>query len=293
MKNNRVQYLINLGVTNQKIDKLERITITGRVGLNIISHDTKVMQLNKQTLKTIGDLLMLIIDHGIPTTEYTQSFSTSDKYELEYIRKFGQQLCIQEDEGLERFCIPAISILVNNDLRPHCDSLNPTQKKLDYTLSISVQVPLDILPVYLQNIFKDQYNKTIPFCIVAYRRNCVVHYSKRMHAIDKYINGNMLLNCQRYMIVKVIRDVRLHKDYIGYFFDTKKRKNMISKFNYDPCSIFRSKLAIIKQSVDYMVNIHLYLFIHFNWYYISLTITILFIDKIGILVFHFTHVLSL
>ena len=126
----RASHLINLGVTNQKCDQYVRTSITGRVGLNLISTKTQKIDLSKTALSSIGKLLMYIIDFCLPATPMSQSFQGTSIFEDKYIKLFGKQLGITEDMGLDRFVFPAVSILVNKDLNPHCDSMNPCELSL-------------------------------------------------------------------------------------------------------------------------------------------------------------------
>ena len=84
---------------------------------------------------------MYIIDNIIPTTPYPDVFKIQSEHEREYVSKFGQQLHISEAIGLDRFCVPAISILINRDLNPHYDTMNPTDPDHDYTFSLNFQIP--------------------------------------------------------------------------------------------------------------------------------------------------------
>ena len=254
-KKQRVPYLINLGVTNRMVHKHERISVTGRVGLNLISTSTVVMNLSIATLKSIGKLLMLIVDQCIPLTPLHHIFKTTDKYELEYIRLFGQQLCISDENGLDRFCIPGISILINNDLNPHCDTMNPTTSEYDHTLCYSVQIPVGMLPTTLQTSLQYEYKSHIPMCIVLYRRNALTHYSKRMNEVDNYLNMSHSCYSGRMKLITHIRDVSFDNDYIGTFFSKSKRNQVYSKFEYDSRSYCKGKILSLNQSVDKMVGV--------------------------------------
>ena len=59
--NQRANQIINLGITSSKIDQLERISITGRVSLNIIESSTSSKFISKRALKELGKLLMLVL----------------------------------------------------------------------------------------------------------------------------------------------------------------------------------------------------------------------------------------
>ena len=82
----RADHLINLGITNQKCHAFKNITITGRTALDYISTD----DLSENALKSIGKLIMYIIDNILPTTTYPDVFSIQNEYEREYIGEFGK-----------------------------------------------------------------------------------------------------------------------------------------------------------------------------------------------------------
>ena len=96
--------MINLGITNQKCHQFQRITLTGRTALDYICTD----DLSENALKSIGKLIMYIIDNIFPTTPYPEVFKIQCEHEREYIKCFGQQLHISEAIGLDRFCVPAV-----------------------------------------------------------------------------------------------------------------------------------------------------------------------------------------
>ena len=83
--NQRAPQLINLGITNRKVDQLPRLTLTGRCGLNLISTSTQIMTLTKSSLKSIGKLLMYIINCCIPESPYPDIFKCTSSYENDYI----------------------------------------------------------------------------------------------------------------------------------------------------------------------------------------------------------------
>ena len=53
---------------------------------------------------------------------------------------FANQLKIGSKDKLDLFSIPAVSILINKDLNPRCDSMNPVESDLDYTMAMSTVI---------------------------------------------------------------------------------------------------------------------------------------------------------
>ena len=115
--------------------------MTGQVGLNLISHRTQTTNLSDSAMKAIGKLLMYVNDHVLPATPFPDVYNCTDEDELEYLKQFGKQLFLDESE-LKRFKFPAASLLVNDDLNPHEDLMNPHNIEMDYTLALSLVVPI-------------------------------------------------------------------------------------------------------------------------------------------------------
>ena len=118
------------------------MTITGRTALDLISTSKNSFSLSRDALQSIAKLLMFIIDTILPSTPFPYIFKIQNQYEKDYVKKFGQQLHITKEMGLDRFCIPAVSILINKDLNPHYDSMNPVDTHDDFTFSMNLQIPL-------------------------------------------------------------------------------------------------------------------------------------------------------
>ena len=262
----RASNLINLGLTNRRLDKLRRITITGRVGLNLIETSTKTISLDSNALKGIGRLLMYVIDECLPHTPYANVFKSTNKYEREYLQLFGKQLLLEGNE-LSRFCFPAISILVNKDLNPHCDSMNPMQLDVDYTFSLSVQVPITKVPIILQKQIQHLYPYTVPMCLVIYKRKALVYYCKRMLSVDTYINEVPHKKVGRQKLVEMIRRVGTYADYQGMFFNRTNRTQIEKSFNDINHNTYQGKISKVPEAVDKMVSctIHEDNFIYFNF----------------------------
>ena len=220
---------------------MKRITITGRVGLNLISTRTKTKSISEEGLKSIGKLLMYVIDHCIPKTTFPDIFNHTNQHERKYIEDFGKQLLITKEMGLDRFNIPALSIVVNRDLKPHYDSMNPVDMIDDYTFSINMEIPTENVPVALKETIKKQYPFSVPLCIVLYRRKALIYYARRMTEIDNYI-GQLTNNLNgRNKLVALLRDVGKDTDYIGNFFSSSSRKSVEKLFKADPKSIYKGE----------------------------------------------------
>jgi hypothetical protein len=248
----RAPQLLNLGITNQKCDQYVRCTITGRVGLNLISTKSKKIQLSENALKSIGSLLMFLIDYCLPSTSLKNVFDTVDKYELEYIHQFGKQLGLTEETGLLRFVFPAISILVNRYLNAHCDKMNPTQPSDDYTMALSTQVQSSNCPMPLQVTVQKRYPIAVPMCVVIYKRKALLDYAARMRSIDEYRYKNIDEITGRTKIVSLLKSVYTDADYVGMFFNNNSRQAILDRFTVDSTSIFKYKMATIPEAVDKM-----------------------------------------
>ena len=251
--NQRAPQLINLGITNRKVDQLPRITLTGRCGLNLISTSTQSMSLSNSALKSIGKLLMYIIDFCIPETPYPDIFKCSSRYEKDYISLFGKQLLITKEMGLERFNIPAISIVVNRDLNPHYDSMNPFDKSDDLSCSVNIEIPTKKLPPNIQETVKKQYPRSIPLCVVMYKRKALIYYSRRMLAVEDYVSESPGMAVGRAELVSRLRNVNAVNDYIGNFFDKHDRDSLLNQFQNGRLKTFAGKALVVEEAADKMV----------------------------------------
>ena len=237
---------------------MKRITITGRVGLNLISTRTKTKSISEEGLKSIGKLLMYVIDHCIPKTTFPDIFNHMNKQERKYIEEFGKQLLITKEMGIDRFNIPALSIVVNRDLKPHYDSMNPVDMIDDYTFSLNIEIPTENIPVEMKEIVKRQYPFSVPLCIVLYPWKLLIYYARRMTEIDDYIARLPNNFNGRNKLVALLRDVGKDTDYIGNFFSSSNRENIQVLFKADPKSIFKGRKAVLSEAVDKMVSILYY-----------------------------------
>ena len=111
-------------------------------------------------------------------------FETTDPYQLEYIRDFRKQLKLQETNGLQWLMLPAILILINTDLNPHCNSMNQSWVSEDYILSLSIQFPTQECPVEFRESIQETYPFFVPMCIVIYKRKALINYAQRMNSFE-------------------------------------------------------------------------------------------------------------
>lgn len=267
----RSKYVINLGITDQKIDKQERISMTGRVGLSLISSISNIQKLTQDSLKVIGELLLYVTTQVLPKTTFNNIFHTNNKYELHYIREFGKQLCINNDLDLDRFFVPSISLLINQELNPHCDSMNPVEKYNDHTVALSCQIPMSKVPIEFSKQFKEEFKYEIPFCLVMYKRKALIYYARRMEALNKYMNSSVLESSGRKKIVNLITSVGSERDYIGRCFSNDGWKQTSTNFVYDHSLYNKMKLTTYDEAVDKMVsNLYsFYLYILLSYYQLN------------------------
>ena len=180
------------------------------------------MNLSQQALSSIGRLLMFIQKKLLPKTPFPLAFTRKSKYEEKYIRMFANQLQITNEDDIHNFGFHAISILINNDLNPHCDSMNPSAPEDDYTLSLSVQVPTSDLPEDIQERAIRKYGSSIPLCIVVYKRKCLHDYCKRMKKLEEFKNNDLKKKEGREKLIEILSSTYTDSDYVGNFFDQRR-----------------------------------------------------------------------
>ena len=220
----RATYVINLGITNRRLDKIRRVTVTGRAGLNLISTSTNKIHIPDNSLECLGKFLLFVIEKVIPTTAYKDLFKTSNPYEKEYLQMFANQLKIGSKDKLDLFSIPAVSILINKDLNPHCDSMNPVDRDLDYTMAMSIVINAEELPEPLRKLIPVNFKSQIPLCVVMYRRKALIYYANRMTKMDNYMIDEQSHSMWKRKLVMLLKSVGSAADYVGcFFFKTNNR----------------------------------------------------------------------
>ena len=245
----RAMHLKNFGITDQRVDKLQRITITGRVGLALISMDTKERKVSVDSRKGIGNFILYIIKEVIPYTGYGSLFQTTDKYELEWIRKFAEQLLVTDEEDKKIFTIPAATFLINKDLNLHCNSMNRKRRDLDNTLGVHASIPISKIPECCKQQVRQHYpgKLYIPLCAVFYNRNALVNYSKRQRNVDEFISSSGNYKEGRNKIVGLLRCVNTDADYVGMLYSSSQRIKLSKNFKLND---FGTNMLTLKEAVD-------------------------------------------
>ena len=270
--NFRSSNVLNLGVTNQKCHKYKRCSIGGRVHLDLIDTSTKKMNMNSTTLKAIAKLLLEVSRDYLPYLGKKDLFKCACKHEKMVVSKFAKQLLLTNEKDIEDFCIPAISLLINKDLNPHCDDMNPTEWNEDVTFSISVQLALSelSLPKKLSTILTNLYGDRIPFCLVVYKRKTLVWWSKRMRSIDEYLNKDhhskeAELNCKKF--VSNMQAVNTELDYVGYVYNEDRYKVFSATFKSNPEMLYQATSEAIDKMGFWSSLLHLYYLyvLKFGW----------------------------
>ena len=83
-----------------------------------------------------------------------------------------------------------MSINISKDSNPQCDAMNHTCMSDDFTLSLSVQCPIDEFPIESKEKIVKIYPLFVPICIVACMRKALLQHAPRMNAFDKHITCN-------------------------------------------------------------------------------------------------------
>ena len=126
-KGDRVSHSLHLGLTNRRLHDLDRLTITGMCAPTLISTKTKMITISNSALKKLGRLIVFILRQVIPEFKMYSYGCNDCPKARELIAKFGLQLGLQGDD-LECFTVPGISIVINDNLYPHVDTMNPREQ---------------------------------------------------------------------------------------------------------------------------------------------------------------------
>ena len=241
-----------MGVTSLKVHQHKRLTVTGCQGPSLISLWSKTLEVTNQARTELSQFLLFIIKQFLPTTTMPSIFEPFDDVEREYLHLFANQLNIFNEEDKNVFNIPAVSILINDVLHPHCDTLNPTREDQDFTFSSTVQIPVKSLPSSVRNILQPRFQTSVPFCIVIYRRNCLYQLSMYHKRLKNYQETEMGINDPtKEKIYQMLCNAYSILDYGGLFF-TKHRDRLMEDmfvFQGDDC-IFKDKMAIKREAID-------------------------------------------
>ena len=210
-------------------------------------------------MKAIGKLLMYVNDHVLPATPFPDVYNCTDEDELEYLKQFGKQLFLDESE-LKRFKFPAASLLVNDDLNPHEDLMNPHNIEMDYTLALSLVVPISEVLSDYQQILKTRYPAGVPLCLVLYRRRCLECFVLRNKRWKGFLDCNSNEVNGRRKMYQMMRKVNTPADYTGYFW--KKSNRLALRKTFDVLEIPGStsktplKCACYPEAIDKMVSVN-------------------------------------
>ena len=70
----RSSYVINLGITDQKVHQEKRLYICGKSALSLISTWTDTTQIQNETKTKLGKLLLFIVRRIIPSTKFKDMY---------------------------------------------------------------------------------------------------------------------------------------------------------------------------------------------------------------------------
>ena len=247
----RASHVLNLGITDQKVHLHKRKSITGKSGLQLISTWSKTTKITNEACSEIGKFMMYLIRNVIPTTKPSDMFLPNHPSEKEYLDLFAKQLNLYEEDEVHQFNIPAISMLINDEVHPHYDSKNPISSDNDATFSITVQVPVTSLTPLLQQMVNNVYTNTIPFCIVMYKRQCLMALGNYERKIEEYICSDSTYSDAREKIVHMLsHSYYTDLDYGGLFFTSHRNRLMKYRFKDYEHQIFKDKMALVNEAVD-------------------------------------------
>lgn len=205
---------------------MQRITVTGRVGLSLISESSSKQQISVQGLKVIGQLLLYISREILPLLPDPRCFDVKDNIEREYVDLFCSQLQISERSDMDLICFHAMSALVNKDLGPHYDRNNPGNDEDDVTFSTTVPIPTCTLPESVRDIAISMYGHLVPLCLVGYKRKALFDLINRMKRLEQFINSDPSSRDARFKLKELLESVYTDADFIGSFF---KRRNWLEQ----------------------------------------------------------------
>ena len=229
----------------------------GRVDLDIVSRDKKEFYCSDELLSNIGNFLLMIIKTIFPrlSQDFKQSFTTEDKVELKHIYRLATQLGVDDKHNLDLFRIPAISIVINNNIKPHCDSMNPTDPTRDFAFVLSALVPIKEIKneKYRSYFCNEVSSEHIPICIILYNRKCLLDLAKKTYDINNYVlNQSKPTKSIVSNMIDLFHLVNSDVDYIGNFFTSAGRSRIIKKFNTHDKSTFKYPKLTLQEAADKM-----------------------------------------
>lgn len=250
----RAPHLINLGITNRRLHDLRRTTITGRVALSLISPSTSNINIPQSALKNIGCLVVFLSKYIVSNTPKGDCFKIKHPIEREYVEMFCRQLGVTGNDT-DFVGVHAISILVNRDLNPHYDSMNPTHKEDDFTFSVSVQIETNTLSEEVQHLALREYGATIPLCIVMYKRKALYHLCDRSDRLEEFVKSEPSRELGRSKLRYLLESTYSDADFVGNFFNRQRWDIQQTKFKIEKNKNFEENdipMLVLKEAVDKM-----------------------------------------
>ena len=157
--------------------------------------------------------------------------------------------------------IHALSTLINDDLKPHCDTLNPSKEnsKRDYTVVTTVLMKLNDIKYEFRKLLPSKFIDEVPICLVIYNRNCLLNYCNNMKAIQEFVNGQTSNEngiCGRENIINLLKRVNSDADYVGNFFSKEKLIYWMTKFTLNKdVAYIKYPILCLNEAIDKMVSI--------------------------------------
>ena len=136
--------MFNMGLTSIKYHSQRKIDLFGRTDLQLISSKKANFEFSYNFKKILGQIILYMTKYifkSLPTL-LKEAFTTEDVFELKYLKLFAEQLGLVSEEDISDFKVPAVSIIVNDDLKPHCDSMNPSDELRDVAFVYTTMMQL-------------------------------------------------------------------------------------------------------------------------------------------------------
>ena len=265
----RVKHIINLGLTNMKFDQMERITVSGRVGLKLIQTTTKDMTIPEEALAAIGRLIVHVLDEIIPSSPYPDVYNICDQWEREFIEELANQLHIDPSYIEKLRGIPACSLIMNDNLLPHYDKQNPDKPHLDWTITLSNPVSVHKVPQEYFARVQKHYEIAMPFAFIGYKRRAIQHFVVRQKNVKAYLEESVILKPGRALLVQLIHEVGTDRDFQGMYFTKSRRQHLHDMYKSSEINIHDVKVCLFEEAIDKMVSIIVFLFLCMFIYFIK------------------------
>ena len=219
-----------------------------------------------KALESLVDLGYSISENYVSVTNFRHVFDNIPKIHQEHCTKFLKQLTSSDRHQLD-WKFPAISIIIPQLIRPHCDSLNPDDN--DTTFQVNTWVSTKDLSEIQQKTVKDKLGETarIYITFLFYQRQCVERYCNLRKRIDDYhaLNGKDI--AARAAVVHVMGAVESAMNYKGRFFSKSGFATESLRCSHDHPKLnkyFDGKLAATPECIDRLVSAnHMNIFYYF------------------------------